>query len=182
MGLFSTGVFPLFSDPQAKPLYNRPAPQPRGTTDSSITLSVEPLTITSVVPESFAANAQLLHRSGISKDALARLFRLAEKQYGWKDPTSQSLKAFSLRAFAMFWMLLPQGSREPFLTLTPNGNLLAQWHASWRRHLDIEFASDEVLYFGLFDHREVIEGKARLSSLVEMLRHRKNSPFSWKRS
>jgi len=181
-GVFATDLAPRYFYTPDPPQLPMNVGLSRGTTDANISLPSQPSPLTNVVPDSFRANAGLLIRSGLSRETIARIFRLSDKPDGWREPGSKRLDASSLRAFLTFWTTIARQAREPFLSLAPNGNLIAHWHASWRRHLDLEFDRSNVIYFGLFDNRDVLQGKAVLANLVQTLTARRNNPFMWKRA
>jgi uncharacterized protein YbjT (DUF2867 family) len=135
---------------------------------------------TSALPVSYRDNAPVLNRSGLSKETSDRIFQLAAKSSGHNEEQARPLDAASLRAFLSFWISISAQAREPILSLAPNGNLVAHWHASWRRHLDLEFDRGNIIYFGLFDNHDVVQGKAVSANLIQTLAGRTNNPFMWK--
>jgi len=122
-----------------------------------------------------------LQNSGLSEHARNRIERLVRKPDGWKGPGSSKLRSESLRHFLKFWGSIKSKAQEPFIALAPNGNLYAEWHTSWKRHLDVEFNDDGLVYFGLFKGREIIEGKTKLNNFISSMGGRSDKPFQWKR-
>jgi hypothetical protein len=132
-----------------------------------------------VLPASLRENWFLLAKSKLSVPSYQRLLHLASKPDGWYGSGSVRLSSKSLRNFLKFWALIQADNREPFISITRDGNLYAEWHKSWKRHLDIEFREDGRGFFGLFDGSEVWEGIGELRDLARALRQRRVSPFRW---
>ena len=76
-------------------------------------------------------------------------------------------------------LIISGEAAEPFLSLTPDGHLYAEWHASWRRHLDVEFTADGQVYFGLFNNGNILEGKLKLDDFHPMITGGGQNPFCW---
>jgi hypothetical protein len=131
------------------------------------------------LPAAIRDNWLSLARSGLQPATMNKLIRLARKQDGWKGAGSVGLKTGALRSFLSFWRAISDEAREPFLTVTPAGNLYAEWHASWRRHLDIEFVGNGEVFFGLFHTDEILEGRSRTKPLEELLKSRRGTPLLW---
>jgi hypothetical protein len=145
---------------------------------TSVIESAEPVSTT--LPTSLRVNWNSLAISGLSAGLIERLFRLAEKPDGWRGPGSKRLSPASLRNFLGFWASISENAVEPFITLAPNGNLYAEWHASWKRHLDIEFAGNDEVFYGLFHGAHPSEGKDFTAEVVNMMQSRRINPFNWK--
>lgn len=121
--------------------------------------------------------------SGLSLPLYRRLVLLAQKADGWRGQGSKRLKSSSIAAFLSFCRATNTDMVEPFLTLSPAGNLFAEWHSSWKRHLDIEFEGDESAYFGLFSGATtVIEGKTGTRELAQILLQHPKKPLRWTRN
>ncbi len=135
---------------------------------------------TSALPASLSANWNSLAISGLSSELRKRLFQLAEKPDGWRGPGSKCLSPASLRNFLRTWASIAENAVEPFVTLAPNGNLYAEWHASWKRHLDFEFAGNDEVFYGLFHGDYPSEGKDFTVEAVNMMQSRSKNPFLWK--
>ncbi len=131
------------------------------------------------VPESIRDNWQRLATSGLSEGLYSRLQKLANKLDGWRGKGSRRLSAGSLHHFLIFWSLVKENAVEPFVTLAPNGHLYAEWHASWKRHLDVEFTDTGDVFYGLFHGNVIHEGREKVSELVIMLQSRHTNPFKW---
>jgi hypothetical protein len=58
---------------------------------------------------------------------------------------------------------------EPEVTIARNGNLVAEWHRRWNRHLDVEFKEDGMVLYGLFIGTIVNEGRDTADSLARRL-------------
>jgi hypothetical protein len=121
-----------------------------------------------------------LASSTLTPKTFQKLQTIASKPDGWRGSGSIKLNSISLRSFLKLWKEIDQEAEEPFVTLAPNGHLYAEWHASWRRHLDVEFATDGSVFFGLFHNRDAIEGKTSLEHLIAIMRGRRQNPFQWK--
>jgi hypothetical protein len=132
-----------------------------------------------VLPPSLRNNWQGLATSGISEAQYARIKKLAHLPDGWRGENSRPLSSKSLHNFLEFWRSVRSDSREPFLTLTPNGHLYAEWHASWKRHLDAEFSDMKGVYFGLFQGSNVLDGRDNAIDLATMLLARRVNPLKW---
>ena len=135
---------------------------------------------TSATPESLRVNWNSLAISRLSTRLSKRLHQLAEKPDGWRGPGSKRLSPTSLRNFLGFWALISENAVEPFITLAPNGNLYAEWHASWKRHLDLEFAGNDEVFYGLFHGGYESEGKDLTTEVANMMQSRRINPFNWK--
>jgi hypothetical protein len=122
---------------------------------------------------------QALAVSGISERLFGRILFIAILRQNSKQNGSKPLSSESLRSFLRFWVLIRADAAEPFLSVAPNGHLCGEWHTSWSRHLDVEFAQEEMAYFGLFHGKEEIEGYSNISDLAKMIQSRPKNPFRW---
>lgn len=188
-GLFATII--LSDDSGNRAGQNESFPRPVGCEPIGTTISlrdeqpaVSVLTESGLVdtlPDSVRDNWNSFNISKLSVGLEQRLRRLASKSDGWRGPGSKKLSSAALRQFLRFWRTIADGSTEPFITLAPNGNLYAEWHVSWKRHLDVEFTGRDKVFFGLIHNNEIIEGTTRTSELINAMYARTKNPFRWKR-
>ena len=138
-------------------------------------------TSTDTMPDAIRANWYELAISRLSVDAFARLNFLATKQAGWRGPGSMALKGDSVSKFLRFWSAVRADAAEPELMLTPMGTLQAEWFKNHKQFLEIEFSqSDESSNFGLIDRQTRLEGKARPSELIQLLKgYRDGIALTW---
>ena len=92
---------------------------------------------TEAQPKAIQDNWHSLAKSGLTDATFSKIEKIATLQNGWRGPGSSKLSPGSLRHFLQLWRMISGDAAEPFLSLTPDGNLYAEWHASWRRHLDV---------------------------------------------
>lgn len=118
------------------------------------------------VPKALEDNWVLLARSNFSRKTYSGILRLAQEA---ESPGRAVLGPGSLRTFLLFWDMVRSLAPEPEVTLARNGNLVAEWHTSWNRHLDVEFKEDGMVLYGLFAGRIVNEGRDKASALAQRL-------------
>ena len=115
------------------------------------------------VPDAVANNWVLLAKSKPSRKIYGRILHLAQEA----EPSGRAaLRPGSLRTFLEFWDEVRSFAPEPELTLARNGNLVAEWHKRWNRHLDAEFKEDGMVLYGLFTGRIVSEGRDKADVLA----------------
>lgn len=120
----------------------------------------------SAVPDAVENNWVLLARSKLSGKTYGRMLRLAQEA---ASPGRTALRPGSLRTFLLFWDTVSVLAPEPEVTLARNGNLVAEWHKRWNRHLDVEFKEDGMVLYGLFTGRIVSEGRDSADALARRL-------------
>lgn len=130
--------------------------------------------------EAIGNNWSRLAISKLSQQAFSRLEDLAAETDGWNGPNSKALSPMSLRHFLRLWNEIRDEVLEPEFALASNGHLCAEWHSSWKKHLDLEFADDGRVFFGLFDGKSILEGVEKGAELSRMLLARKGQPLKWK--
>jgi hypothetical protein len=131
-------------------------------------------------PTAISINRTRLSRAGLTADAYSRLFKIATRSEGWRGPGSRALHSASLVGFLNFWSLICGQAVEPEFTLLPNGHLGAEWYKNSHRHLDMEFADDQMVYFGLFSGATEIEGKENAGVIGQLLLAHPARPLRWK--
>ena len=136
---------------------------------------------TNSLPDSLRDNWNSLGTSCLSDDMYKKISALARKPNHWRGAGSKKLSSQSLSNFLLFWRTIRDKASEPFLTLAPSGNIYAEWHASWRRHLDLEFTPNGKVYFGLFNGGHTVEGKDKLCEVINSMLSRRQNPFRWKK-
>jgi hypothetical protein len=132
-----------------------------------------------VTPLAVVLNWSRLARADLSRTSYSRLFALAMRPDGWRGRGSKVLSVASLSVFLKFWSLVSSDAAEPEFALMPNGHLSAEWFKNNRRHLDVEFAEDWMVYFGLFNGEGISEGKETIENLAAILRATKPKPLLW---
>jgi hypothetical protein len=131
-------------------------------------------------PLSIVLNWFRLGRAGLSDAAYSRLFAIAARPDGWRGRGSRALSATSLSVFLKFWGAVSHDATEPQFALLPNGNLSAEWFKNSRRHLDLEFADDWMIYCGLFNGDGIWEGKETVENIANVLRATVSKPLRWR--
>lgn len=135
---------------------------------------------TNLLPESITANWTLFADAALPISLASRLLMLANLADGWGEGAGQKLTGLSVTAFLRFWKgASASAPTTPFLTLTYSGHLQAEWHASWRRHLQIEFISTEKTLVGLVEGNDQWTGKASVFGALEAC-NRSGQPLRWK--
>lgn len=132
------------------------------------------------MPDAVSANWARYTTAGISLDTYLKLVTLGQKPDGWRGNGSKKLSDGSISTFLEFWGSVRDFASDAFLTLAPSGNLFAEWHKSWKSHLDIEFVEGGVAFFGLFSGSSIVEGKVDVGELAGLLRAHKRKPLSWR--
>jgi hypothetical protein len=130
-------------------------------------------------PLSIALNWIRLTRAELSDAAYSKLFSIATRSEGWRGLGSRALSSASLSVFLKFWSVVSQEAAEPQFALMPNGHLCAEWFKNDRRHLDLEFADDWMIYFGLFNGNGIWEGKETIENLAITLKATPSKPLLW---
>jgi hypothetical protein len=131
-------------------------------------------------PSAISINWTRLSRAGLTSGASARLYKLAMRTDGWRGSGSRALNSVSLAGFLAFWSSVSGQATEPHFTLLPNGHLGAEWYKNSRHHLDIEFADDQIAYFGLFSGKTEIEGIENPQVIAKSLLGHPAKPLRWK--
>jgi hypothetical protein len=134
---------------------------------------------TGATPTAISANYMRLRRANLSEASHATLYRLAERRTNWRGRGSRSLQSASLTGFLVFWTQVCSQATEPEFVLAPNGNLIAEWHKSVRRHLDIEFVDTDTAYFGYFNGKRLLEGVESLQSIIGILNSLGSNALQW---
>lgn len=155
-----------------------------GTTDERIRLSSEDKLTetdpsTEALPPALEDNWIALALSGLSERAYERIQILARKPEGWRGSSSKPLRSDSLGDFLTFWNIVRPYAKEPEFALTPRGHIQAEWHKSWKRHLELEFVGNGRVFYGLFDKNSVHEGVGGLEELCGILQSRGSKPLRW---
>jgi hypothetical protein len=135
--------------------------------------------ISGATPLSIELNWTRLTRANLSETACSRLSSIAARSEGWRGRGSKALSSASLSVFLKFWDVASQDATEPQFALMANGHLSAEWFKNSRRHLDLEFADDWMIYFGLFNGEGVSEGKETIRNIHKMLKATDSRPLRW---
>lgn len=136
---------------------------------------------TDVVPQSLLQNWQLWSETAMSDSLRSRLLVLAGTRDGWSDGAGESLSALSVCAFLRFWRDAKKAKAvDPFLTLTFAGHLQAEWHASWKRHLQIEFVSTEKAKVALLDGEAEWIARDGVYEVLSSICQRRSTPLKWR--
>jgi hypothetical protein len=130
-------------------------------------------------PLAMALNWNRLARAELSEASYSRLFAIASRPDGWRGRGSKALSAASLSVFLKFWSVVSRDAAEPQFALMPTGHLSAEWFKNRRRHLDLEFADDWMIYFGLFNGDGISEGKETIQNLANILKSTSFKPLLW---
>ena len=116
------------------------------------------------VPDSLRSNWPLLAQSKLPRAAFERLLHLS--QIAAARPEGSRMNSGSLRSFLSFWASVRKHQAPgPDLTISSAGNIVAEWHRSWTQHLDVEFRSDGWVLFGLFNGKEILQGREPVEAL-----------------
>lgn len=134
---------------------------------------------TAALPSSIFANWQELSRAELSNANVDRLIGLASKAEGWKGAGSRSLQPGAIRTFLTFWAHV-NAKVEPFVTSTTKGGLYIEWHASWKRHLDLEFAPDGRVFLALIEGEQLVEAKTTATDAAKLIMNRTSDPTKWR--
>lgn len=137
------------------------------------------LGLTSVVPSALRANWLSLQRAKLTASTKTRINQLAQLPDGWRGSGSKCLSAESLRTFLRLWEQVHPPSKEPFITLAPNGQVFLEWHKSWRKHLDVQCFPDDQVIFGLLEGTNEIGGKCDTSALLTLINARGGTALKW---
>jgi len=132
------------------------------------------------MPHPILANWSRLFLAGLSGELYSRIWQMARYKDGWRGEGSRALTEEALKAFLEFLIKIDEDTVEPTLALTARGTLQAEWFRNLRRHLDVEFVSDEKAFFGLFDQHSVYEGVDSVDALVRWLPDRPSKPLKWR--
>jgi hypothetical protein len=105
--------------------------------------------------------------------------QISRRADGWRGQGSRGLSAEALGAWLDFWSGIYSKAVEPALALTARGTLQVEWFQSSRRHLDLEFATKDKVFFGLFDGKAVYEGVDTAKALLPWLANHRAHPLKW---
>ena len=131
------------------------------------------------LPPAIVSNWSRLATATLSEAAYKKIFRMARRGDGWRGKGSRSLRPSSLRNFLGFWAMVCRVASSPQFALMPNGHIQALWSQSDRRRMDLEFAEDNRVYFGILDGRRQHEGIEGMQVLKELLLAHPSKPLGW---
>ncbi|MEQ9329150.1 MAG: hypothetical protein RJQ21_17850 [Rhodospirillales bacterium] len=129
--------------------------------------------------QSIEENWQRLASSNIDIDLFKRILMFSSMSDGWRGEGSKALSPKSLKTFLEFWRDVNCKAKKPNIALSPRGNVYAEWHKSWKKHLDIEFMGDGSALFGLLDGASIVEGRETVNNIVSLVLNRKEKPLLW---
>ncbi len=137
------------------------------------------ITDTNSIPEVITKNWFNIEQSEISYEMYSRILKLSSKSDGWRGNGSRKLEASSLLAFLNFWQKIKQCTVEPDLVLLPNGNLQVEWYKNDKHFFEIEFTTDQLLIFGLFDGKKEYEGIGSSSDVLAIAKLNSSKAVKW---
>ncbi|NQU63590.1 MAG: hypothetical protein HQ517_04815 [SAR324 cluster bacterium] len=134
---------------------------------------------TSSIPEAIKSNWYNIEQSDLSFDLYSTILKLANKPNGWRGGNSKKLISSSLSEFLNFWQSIKSSAIEPEVVLLPNGNIQAEWYKNDKHFLEIEFGSDQMFLFGLFDGKKIYEGRGKLNDVITIAKLNSSKALNW---
>jgi hypothetical protein len=134
---------------------------------------------TSSIPEATKSNWYNIEQSDLSIDLYSAILKLAHKPMSWRGVGSKKLISSSLSEFLNFWQNVKNSAIEPEVVLLPNGNIQAEWYKNDKHFLEIEFGSNQMLLFGLFDGKKVYEGTGELIEVITIAKLNSSKALNW---
>ena len=132
------------------------------------------------IPHAIHENWTALALSDISAKKYDVIYKLAAHKDGWRGPGSRGLRGDCLRSFLSFWQQVKTVATAPHLTLSPNGNLIAQWFKNTKRNLVVEFMTGDRVYIGLQEGSTEYDAVDEATGAINFLTHRTSRPLRWK--
>lgn len=136
--------------------------------------------ITDTLSEPIKCNWIKLLKSNFSENTLNRIYLLANFNKNQKDYDIAKLSTTSLHYFLEFWLCVKDHAIEPFLTITPNGNIQVEWHKNSKRMLDVEFDVNGYAYVTLTDGKSLVDKYDNVEQVSRDLLSRKSKPLKWR--
>ena len=149
--------------------------------DPGFDANVEPV-VTNLIPDAFRSNWYLLSKSRLPERAFDDLLIAASSHERTFDDPMKPLSSKSLSGFLKLWAAVRDYSAEPVLSISPAGDVIAEWFDDPDNSLVVMSNQNGKLLYSLFDQGEPCEGTARtdrVGDLVAMFLARETSPFSW---
>jgi hypothetical protein len=137
-----------------------------------------------VVPQAIMQCWFLLKESRLGEGMFSRLIILASGREAQSRSGLDSLRSQSLASFLHFWSALRQlaGPAEPDLSISPKGNIQAQWVKSGESFLVMEFQKNGDIFFSLWQEDYPLEGiqpGTRMSELIHVFNAMQDNPLGW---
>jgi hypothetical protein len=135
-----------------------------------------------IVPGAFRAQWFRLGRSQLPNSAFTHLLAAAIMQRLSKPTGSSGLSSGSLITFLKLWEALGGECAEPAVSISPKGDIIAEWFSDADNSLVVMAHRNRVLHFSLFADSAPVEGWERyekIPEVVAMLKARKSDHFCW---
>jgi hypothetical protein len=114
-----------------------------------------------------------------------RVFRSLSVHFsaGWSLEAPKVVpSSAALDVFLRLWEHVGGASAEPVVSVSPKGDIVAEWFDDAENSLVAMAHRDRVLHYSLFDSGEPVEGWVgpdHLSDFVSMMTARAKNPFNW---
>lgn len=131
------------------------------------------------LPPAIAANWTEFQRADLGPEATVRIFHFAKESAGWHGVDSSPLSADSLAAFLAFWAVVREHAGVPELALSRRGQIQAEWHENWQRHLEVKFSEGKQVLFHLVDRKDELTGSDNVNGLARILAAKDWRPLKW---
>lgn len=127
-----------------------------------------------VVPQAYVDNWFRLYLSDLPERVFTDIFASTSRR--------PVLDGAALSTFLSFWELVRGKCAEPVVSISPKGDVVAEWVKDLENSLVLMAASNRQIHFSLFDKGMPVEGVERIeavANLIAMLEAREVNPFQW---
>ncbi len=142
----------------------------------------EGLVVENLIPDAIRTNWYLLSRSKLPERAFNDLMTAASSHERTYGGLMKPLSWESLRGFLGLWKAVRDNSAEPVLSISPTGDVIAEWFSDPDNSLVIMATGDGDLIYSLFDRGKPCEGTVdseTLGNMIAMFLARDPNPFGW---
>lgn len=134
------------------------------------------------IPDSLLRCWNLLRESELSGDTFRQIVSIASSRLLRGDQGLRPLSTKTLKAFLNFWELARDQATEPEITISPKGNLQAEWRRDEGNFVVLEFQPSGDIFFSLWQDNYVIEGSKaakKMRELVHVFGALEDNPLGW---
>ncbi len=138
--------------------------------------------VVNLIPDAIRSNWFLLSRSKLPERSFNDLLMAAISHERTFSGPMKPLSSTSLRGFLRLWEAVRDCSAEPVLSLSPAGDVIAEWFRDPDNSLVVMSARDGNLFYSLFDQGQPCEGFAdseNPGNMIAMFLACEPIPFGW---
>lgn len=138
--------------------------------------------VANLMPDAIRSNWHLLSQSKLPERAFDDLLMAASSHERTFNGPMKLLSSRSLGGFLTLWEAVRDHSAEPVLSISPAGDLIAEWFSDPDNSLVVMATRDGELFYSLFDRGQPCEGivdSETLGNMIAMFLARDPNPFGW---